>query len=565
VAAQTLEDALAVGIDTTGLLKVARDANYRRSICGTYGIGFHMESQPREVQLRTGTVKLYDRVVKAFAFHPLRLVLDPSNTAMDLSDHDEVIYRDVFTAEQLRRSFPALAFDENDLRTVGDLTPHEQNVAAISGYRLFSRYSRYANTKGARVFQVHCRDERGRFSYMYSLVEIGSDMKWTNEGQEQSPFGGNGLPLFLLHGTRRTDSIWSLSDVTLMKDDQDQLNLAVTWQHRNAMQYSARQWIVDMRWFGRNVSEEDARHRFTNQVGGVIQGNPLANDRTITAPTAIGGQPPHPFMIDMADRATQRMMDKVHRTPESLGEGSKSHVPFQTTRLFLQNADQVLGIRVDEDRMTYGKACEVLLGTMVMGVKNASPNVLNALTRDGFDQDDINILLQTDPEHPARTVTVAESSIRYRSSDERRQDLIGLSQQQAIDPSVLRQGLAELDLAVSDNDKMMRQEIGKKVVRLLQGEPWVRLPLGEYNSWCLSSLRKALFDRASKGNPNVMAAVLDAIKQQEQVDLEAMANQAMAQNPQPAQPSGPETESEQAETPSTVGELVDMLSKEGVA
>jgi len=567
VVAQTLEDAVSVGVKQTGLLSVIRDANYRRSICGVYGFGFHIESVPREVMLRGGVVKTYDRVMKAFAFHPLRMVLDPALTDRDLSRHEEVVYRDVYTVEQLRRSFPGLKFEESELKTVGELTPHEQNIAMVSGFRLFARFSRYANTKGARVFQVHCKDETGRFSKMYSVVEVGQDMKWVNEDNADSPFGGIGLPLFLLHGTRRTDSIWSLSDVSLMKDDQDQLNLAATWMNRNAMQYTSRQWIADMRWFGRNVSDEDARHRFTNQVGGIIQGNPPPGDRTVSAPVPITGQPPHPFLLDMGDRAKQRMMEKVHRTQESFGEGAKSHIPFQTTQLFAQNADQVLGIRVDEDKLVYGSACQVLLGTIIKSAKMGSPSTLQGLVQDGFDEQDLAVLVQSDENEPCRNITVSDASIRYRSADQKRQDLLGLSQQQAIDPVTLRKGLAELDFAVSDDDKMMRQEIEKKVMRLLRGEPWVPLPLGEYNGWCLSSLRRALFDRACKDNPAVMQAVMQAIQMQEQQELQAVQARAMAENPQP--PEAPEDgEQEDAgggEMPATMSELVDRLAAEGAA
>ena len=343
VVAQTLEDTIKATVRHSNLLETAQDANLRRCIAGSYGIGLTIKNTMRTVNMGGQSMKLPSKQLVAFDVHPTRFILDPFVTSHDLRQHDYVIYTDVWTLDKLKAVYPDVQWNPDDMSTVGQLTPYEQSLSTLSGTRLFEKYRVYSQTKGAVVFQIHRKDETGRFGEYYVVVKTNTkDIEWINEGDASSPFGGDGLPFVLLHGNRRANSTWSIGDVSMIMDSQDMLNLTLTMVFRHLQKFVNPQYIVDQRWFGIKASKEDWRNQFTNQVGGVISGTPSSMDKSIMPPQVLNGTAPQPMLLDLADRSAFKMRADTFRTEMNTGGVSKSHVPFNTTQLLMQEGDRVL-------------------------------------------------------------------------------------------------------------------------------------------------------------------------------------------------------------------------------
>jgi hypothetical protein len=521
VVAQTLEDTLSATVKHSNLLEVAQDANLRRCIAGTYGIGLGIRQYSRPVNMGGQTVQVPSKEIFAFDIHPTRFILDPYLTSRDLRQHNYVIYYDVWTIDKLRAMYPDVQWDPDSMSTVGQLTPYEQSISTLSNARLFEKYRTFSTTKGAIVYQIHRKDETGRFGEYYIVVKTrDKDINWINEGDTSTPFGGDGLPFVLLHGNRRANSMWSIGDVSMIMDSQDMLNLTYTMIFRHLQKYVSPQYIVDRRWFGINGSKEDFRNQFTNQVGGLIVGSPSSMDKSIMPPQLMSGTPPQPALFELIDRSSMKMRNDTFRTEMNVGGGAKSHVPFQTTNLLLNEGDRVLGIRTTEDIKAYEQLLGVALGTQIKHVQEQSAGTLAMLSSEGFDEQDITILLQTDVYEPTAKLQLDEASVRYTSSTERRQTLTAALSAQAISPAAYVRGMAELDQALTEEDRYMRQEIEKAVNRCVMGEPWQPMPLGQYNDWCLSVLTRAQFDRRIVFDPESKMRIAQAIQAQQQMQVQ---------------------------------------------
>lgn len=550
VVSQTLEDTIKATVKHSNLLEAAQDANLRRCVAGTYGIGVAIKNTMRDVTMNGQTMKLPSKQLVAFDVHPTRFILDPYITSRDLRNHDYVIYTDVWTLDKLRSVYPNVKWDADDMDTIGKLTPYEQALSTLSGTRLFEKYRVYSQTKGAIVFQIHRKDETGRFGEYYVAVKSNKkDIDWITEGDTSSPFGGDGLPFVLLHGNRRANSTWSIGDVSMIMDSQDMLNLTYTMIFRHLQKFTNPQYLVDQRWFGIKASKEDWRAQFTNQVGGVISGTPSSMDKSIMPPQVLNGTAPQPVLLDLADRSAYKMRSDTFRTEMNAGNGSKSHVPFNTTQLLMQEGDRVLAIRTTEDIKAYEQILNVLLGTQIRHVQEQSIGTLAMLDEEGFDQQDISVLLEADPYYPACGIKLDESSVRYTSVNERRQTLTSALTAQAITPDVYAQGMAELDQALTLQDKYMKQQIDKRVNRCLLGEPWVPMPMGAYNTWCINSLTKAQFDDRVAMDPMAQQRLAQGIQAQQQMMMqeqmatnpEIQMQMMMAQQQQPAPEEQPQT------------------------
>ena len=521
VVAQTLEDTISATVKHSNLLEVAQDANLRRCIAGTYGIGLGIRQVMRPVNIGGQTVPMPSKEIFAYDVHPVRFILDPYITSRDLRQHQYVIYYDVWTIDKLRAMYPQVQWDPEDMSTVGQLTPYEQSISTLSNARLFEKYRTYSTTKGAIVYQIHRKDETGRFGEYYIAVKTkDKELNWINEGDIESPFGGDGLPFVLLHGNRRANSMWSIGDVSMIMDSQDMLNLTYTMIFRHLQKYVSPQFVVDQRWFGIKGSKEDWRTQFTNQVGGLIVGAPSSMDKSIMPPQLLQGSPPQPALFELANMSIGKMRNDTFRTEMNIGSGAKSHVPFQTTSLLLNEGDRVLGIRTTEDIKAYEQILAVALGTQIKHVREQSVGTLAMLSAEGFDEQDIAILLNADPNEPAAHINLDEASVRYTSSNERRATLTAALTANAITPATYARGMAELDQALTIEDRYMRQEIEKAVNRCIMGEPWQPMPLGQYNQWCMSVLMRAQFDRRIAFDPEAKMRLAQAIQAQQQMEVQ---------------------------------------------
>lgn len=567
--AQVEEDALAETIEASGLLRVAQYANFMRCVMGVFGIGLEVSLTPdRRLVVRGRETTSPDSVMRAFGFHPYRLLLDPAVTSTDLRGHDVVIYEDVWTINKLRRLFPGIAWDEDDMTNVGALAWNEVQINQIPGVNIFQQYAQYSNTKGAKVWQVHVREPGSdRYAQMfscYSLARTPNEIVCVNADNPRTPFGGDGLGMVLLHAHYRPDSWISISDVSMMRDPQDKRNLAETWRHRQSQANSAWKVIVDQRAFGKDVSEDELRNRFNNQVGGLIAMHPRSSDRTIREPYILQTPQPQAYLNEMVAEYDDTARRNVFRNEQSMGEGLKTHTPASVYQQLNYEGDRVHGQRVDGDIQAYEKIMSVMLGTVVKGVHEGNPSTLAMLRRAKFDAEEIGVLLEVDPNYPACGIRIPESAVRYRSTVERRNALVQAVQTQAIDADRFRRGMAELDVPLDNEDAYMRAQIGKWVMAVVNGEEWQPIPLGDYTPWLLSQFRRAYGEKSVRYSRESKDRITRAILAQQQFEAEVqaatMAPQAMMEGAARGAATTQAQPEPAPEPPQTIGDMIDAMA-----
>lgn len=537
--AQVLESATNALISMTGYVEAARTANFRRCIDGTHGIGWSIVVKPRTISLRKGGEEtVHDQVLRAFAFDSTKLTLDPHNQSLDLHEHDAPIYTDVWTIEKIRRMFGDAVKDirDDDLQTCGELMSTEVAVNFLSQNRLYTNLPLYSKTKGAKVHDVYVKDQSGRFSTRLIGIKIPQkDMLWVNWDSPESPFGGCGMPLVLLHGYRRSDSMWSVSDAAMLKDDQDRMNLLATFFFRMMQKNAGYQWLIDESAMGANADIDDFKNQFNNFVAGVVTYKTGTRDRPGNAPQLVKNPDPPSFIQEAISMYGSEMREMVHR-PDITTGSTKSHVPNQTFQTALRNANQVLGNRVREDLGRYEWHLGVGLGTLIKLAQSESPTVLGELSRAGFDEQDYAVIAQTDPYYPACEIRVRESSIKYQSKEEKEQRLWAAVDRGAVDAPTLRITLADMDIPLSENDKAFYIEANKAAMRVLLGDMWQPQDLGPYSDMFLNAFRKAKFDRIAKEDAEASNRLDAAIQMQNDYMLALAARQQQMLAPQqPAQ------------------------------
>lgn len=564
--AQVLEATTNALVDMSGFVEAARTASFRRCIDGTHGIGWGLTMKPRNVALRGGgTEVVQDQILKAFTYDSTRLILDPFCQKLDLHEHEFVLYSDVKTIDQLRRDFGITDINENELPKCGELWAQELEYNTMSQNRLYTTLPQYSQTRGSRVFQLHQKDDQGRFSVMLVGVQMprGKEIRWINFENPETPFGGCGLPLSLLHGYRRPDSMWSISDVAMLKDDQDRLNLLHTFFMRMFQKNAGYQWLVSE---GSQIGGDfdEFKSQFNNYVAGVIGYKAPTRDRPNTEPKLVRYPDPPAFVQDTMQQYQGDMREQVHR-PDITQGATKTHVPNSSYQAALQGANQVLGNRIREDIGRYEALLDVGLGTVVKLVQEKSPFVLGELAKRGFDEQDYTVLSQTDPYCTGFTITIRDSSIKYESKEQKEERLWKAVQLQAVtDPMKLRMALAGMDTPLDKDDKTFYTAALKATTDILYGMEWQPFDLGEYAGMFITQFQSAMFDRRAKSDPETRARLERAINGQRQLALMATQQQAMAENPQPPEEETPEEtqqEGGQEEGPSEadLGQLLQAI------
>lgn len=540
-------------VEYSSFLSTAQDSQFLRTLCGMWGMGLYMSDSVRMVDGQP----VKDRCAKAFDFDPVRLILDPGMTKRRLVEHEYVIYEDAWTLEKVKRVY-GMKFDEDKMPTFGQLVSAELEMNKLSQGQLYPNYRAHSQTRATTVCQVHTKDETGRFGRMDVLVrDENNEYRWVNEGNSESPFGGSGLPFILMHGHRRPGSIASIGAASMMKDDQDRINLLGTLFFRQVQKNSGHQTIVDKRLFPKETSDEAIAQKFSNRVGGVTIIETRA-DKNLMTPQIVQTPPPQPFINDTMQQYEASMMQQVFRAEGHFGLGSKSHVPFATTDRILEEADQVLGIRVKEDVTSYLDLLDVLVGTNIAQVKAESPGLIVKLRQKGFDEQDFAVLLNTDEYCPPWRLNIRESSVRFRSLSSKQQSLDAAITNKAISPMDYRMQLADLDTPLTSGDRNMHSKLKKKVARTVQGEPWNPVPLGQYNEMALDLLRQELLSREAQRDPEAQKRVSDAIVAQ----LEAQGQeQALVQSALAAmQPQTGQAQTQQTD-PNAPVPIEDLLNQ----
>lgn len=503
-AASTHETIVNALIEDTNYLDAARDANDNRCVAGTWCMGVRLESAG-ELGVR---LCVYDA-------DPTCLILDPAVRSRNLDNHSAVIYYDAWTKADIER-YLGIKIPDDKLKKIRELEPKKVEMAGRTQGSLFSRYARDAETLGALVTQVHCKDESGRWKYLYVLVELQDKTIWVNEDDPASPFGAQKhCPIQLFHANKRPDSPWSWSDVAQVKEDQAKINLAESIYWRAAIPYASIFWRIDRRYFKKQQTDEQIMEGFTNRTVNFLIGDMGDRMRNHSAPDVVQMPPPPPFLKESIERYEVGIEKKSHRAPIHSGQ-TPTHVPLGATQMARDEADQPLGVRVKGDMASHTRLLSVLHGTAIRLAQGGNPHTLGILSGAGLQDEDFTIVAGTDPSDSKVSITISESSIRYRSHNMVKADLQWQAQQQLIDPEDFHAAMAdELDSPATATHRTMRAEARKSAMRVLAGEEWIPKPLGKWTQVFIDQFIMAMHSRQAKRDPETLQRCIRAVQSQE--------------------------------------------------
>lgn len=528
-AAQVLETTANTLMDATGYRESRKIANLRRVIAGDWCVGMSIAMDEDGAAAD---------VMRFFDFDPTHLTFDPHNESRTLIDHEHYGFTDVWTYDRAVRTWPQLKkINKDELKTVGDLAPMHLELDSISLGTFFGRYKANSKSKGVLVHQWHLKGDRNgdRFEQMPVLVEAqkrdgsrdeeDSGLLWVNRNNPESPIGGDGAGCMMLHGHGAGMGMWSMSDVHMVRGDQNRINSMNTLFFRVLADYAHSKKLVDIRSIPNKVQVEDYRRKFNNRIGGIIEyDSGVDKSRPANPPQYLTSPAPPTWIIEATRSYEEAMKQQAHRSDLNFGVG-KTHVPDATSQRLFEESDEVLGIRVREDAAADARFLVNLLGTGIDMAKRGSRQVLARLKVAGFGPEEFTAVAAADPLRPA--VTLRVRSIRHISDNTRRQQLDNLLVNKGVSPMSYRREMAgTLDSPVFDDDRHMLQKARKAAMRVAAGEEWSPLLLGEHAETFLAEFRRIQLDDRVRRDPEAMARVQRAIVSQLQA--------AMAEQGQPA-------------------------------
>lgn len=524
-AADIMETLANSAIDDAGLLSVARRANFERTIDGAHGIGLAMDTWDDTLDINGGQTRVTNRKVRAFDFDFTRLTLDPNNQSHRLRDHDSIIYSEVFTENKLRKFFGddvMNRIDAKSLSTIGSLMPVEMQFHTLSGGAMYAPYHAYRHTKGALVHFLHFRSASGRYDTQFAVIEakpvIGKDMDHIVVGMDdpRSPWGGDGLPYVVLYGHHRPMSRMPVSDVGMMIDDQDKLNLTASMYFQQLYDFTQYSYLVDKRWFGARADDNSIREQMNSRV--IIGDNAQSGKEP---ELMLRPQPSATVSSDM-DRFEIAMREQAFRTESHQGK-LKSHV---TTTQFV-GTNELTQIPLD-DRITtdiqdaYEPIISVLAGTTIANLAASSPYTARLLTEAGLSPDDLGAISQMNPHRIPAILSIRQETVRRRSRSQRKQDLVDAVSIGALDPKQFAKTMAsDLDMPLSSLDKQAIRYARDTARMVMMGQPFTPLPLGTYGDHLIDEFRRALMSDTAKRIPEAYQRLAQAIiSQQEMLAME---------------------------------------------
>lgn len=520
-------------------------ANFNRSSNGSWGIGYFM--QPVIARLAGEDVpSVRDSVVRAFDFNPIFLTVDTAVSLPFLSQHEWVVYTMTWTLNKANRVLGTLlkqqgiTLEESKLRPLSELSTFEYQVNRLSSGRLFANAKTYSQTRGLKIHQVFRKTESlNRFDTMYLVAEYPNDRSdgdysyiCLNPDAPENPWGGNGMPLGLLHGHQRPEALWGIGDSKMLKDDQDHLNVVNLYRMRQLKQASKEKWIVDRKAYGSDNTPEAIARNFTNAVSGIITYDSGHSNNEARAPQLVNIRPPDQYLSDETSRITANMREQVHRAAIHQGE-VQTHTPLGAYQLAIEEAGQPADRRVFNDKLQGEELADVLLKTSLNLLQNGSPSLAVRLVDAGFSDQELGMLAEG--EGPAQNfkVQIREGSIRQRSVAARVAMIREDAKANLISPDTYQRAMSDagIDMPLTDEDADYARFAQRKAMSVLAGEEYTPLPLGPRSQDLLSAFRRAMVDR--RCDDAARARLAAAIESQMQKDaMDAAALQSMAQGTQ---------------------------------
>lgn len=546
--AKISEDVLNEYIDLSNMIAAWGYANEGRSINGSHGFGWCM--RPTKVAIEGEIVP--DVQIEAFDFLPIKLSLDPYVQDRDLSRHERVLYSDAWSWKKIlnwygdaikQHPLTRNLNPENDLSTLGDLCTFEITINAATNNLLYSGYRAESRTRGAIIHQFHQKVEYGRFVTDVMLELPGKKyVRLTPESRRD--FGGNGLPLFLIHGHPRSDSMWGIGDVKMMLDDQDRINRSQTNLERMLNNNVNYKWRIDLRTLpaGDKGADKLAR-KFNNRIGGFVTYESGLTGQTGNPPDIVTPPQPQSFLPELISRYEGAARENIHRAQGHLGE-TKTHVPDASFQRAMDEASQVLDMRIADDKKIMRAACLTMFGTVLRLVQRSSPATLGLLVERGFDEQELATLAGMNPENPEAVILIRDSSIRLRSQVARKQDLDAAIQFAAITPAEYKREMAAMDTPITSEDRTYQNAFQRYARDVAAGMEWAPLSLGARSDDLIESFRQAMLSRETMADPAAMDRLNRAIQAQQQFAAQELGMlQALMAGPQaqaaPAQPPDP--------------------------
>lgn len=519
--AQAWEDLLNLGLQDACVVPAWNAANDMRAVTGVWGMGLFMKPTTVHVagakSLGLDPIEgqddmVSDSLIRSFDFNPIYLTLDPAMQALELDSHEWVVYSSAWSLAKARRVLgnlidkglkdstgkPVDLTNEQNFKTLGELQPFEIQVNRISSGRLYSSAKYDSSTKGVIVHEVYRKEQSmDRFDTMEVILELpGGVYALLNEEMRKSPWGGCGMPLRLLHGYRRSESMWSISDAKMMKDHQDNLNHVNLMTLRQLRHASKEKWVVDEKGFGTSNTPESIVNRFTNAVMGIIPYNSGSDLNRANPPQLVSVRAPDAWLSNEQERLAVNMREQIHRAAINQGQVS-THTPLGAYQMALEQSGQPADRRIYQDRMTAQSLCHTLLCTMVGLVASGSPTLAKRLVDAGFSEIDLGVFSMG--ERPLRNyrLLIREGSIRQRSLDARvamiREDASkGLLENPTYQRIMSESGI---DMPLSEEDAAFSRWSGREAEAVMFGKPFVPAPAGAASEHLIRALQRAIVDR----------------------------------------------------------------------
>jgi hypothetical protein len=554
--ASVSEDVLNGIEQDAGMTRAARNASSFRWKTGNAIMFITMNNRPSQTDAVYGEdgrpMRVNDRWLR-WEYLPLTdLIWDVGNLCEDLEDHECLILERIITCKKFEREFGPIedyGFIKDDLPTIQDLAPFYTAAAAMNTQvSLFRSYSNNSSEKAVRVCTLMIADvgDPGRWTKQFHCVDgsmansYDDALKGTviNFDNPVSPYGAHGRSVFKLDAYRTGESMWSHGVPHILIQPQDTLNIlrSIQFQQLTAIVYGM--WLVDER----TADTDEFINSLNKSVGGVLKWN--SKDGSLKPPQLVTPPLMDQTGVLIGSDISIGMRDAVHVSALQLGVG-KSHVDQRTQQSLLQESNVVPDMVAQRDAETYSDMLRVTLGT-VRKILDQPGRMLQRLAADhGFTQQDLQTFYELDPATVPFDVLVRQDSIRRRSVDERKAQLVEAVTLQAITPDDYITAMAdELEMPVREIDMRQLDWIRIAVRDIVDGDDWDGMPDLEFPMF-RSVARRAMFALDRK-NPVEMAAIArlqTAIVNQQQIALEQSQANAMvtdpgspeAQMPQPMQ------------------------------
>jgi hypothetical protein len=489
-----------------------------------------------------------DMRIQAFTFNGYQLTLDPLNLNPNLQAHEYVGHTEVMSVDAVSRRFgndQLSKIDTENLRSVGNLSPMENKFYAMTGGRLFPEMAHNSKAKGLFVHTIFLRGVSKRFDRMYIILDTGSPngggssktqtvVNWESNSRPGggNPYGGSGLPLFCLYGYPRPGDMHGVSDVGLMVDAQDKLNIAASIYFQSLWNHVNKLLVVD------RSALEDKKTSATDIMRQMRQGLLFVNhrDRYSQNPQVVQmPQPPGQVGVDI-ERFKQDVQSANFRAGAAGGE-VKTHVSGDAQSRAIEQVEVSLEDRIDQDIAEYEKCIETMVCTQIRLAQARIPSAVRMMFEAGLSDEQFGMLDRIDPMRQLPKLRISESAIRRRSRSQRKQDIVTLTSAGvfANDPTEVRRLMAGLDMELSESDRSHKQNAEVAAAKVALGQPHQPYIMGAGAAYFIDALQRAA---AQSPDPEARKRINEMILLQRQIEAEALSvgqPQAGAEQPQQAQ------------------------------